>query len=533
MVVLWANEGAMLTLEEKHVARGVWSVSSPLHFRNQVQFLASGARPGVLMPGERIRQPIYFAGIRDDDNLEIQIDVDVQTRIIHAHSDELVDWESYFARRDWGHTPQAQKARIQTYLRTELGQTWGEYVGALAALSASLDDFGASTNNVASLLSYLERGVTGFQPTAMLAGAVDVRMRARAFDMSIARTYDYSGACFDSPSMERCPPSNVDDQTVGGFGFGWALNWQVSLWADSRNEVVELLFGGGRVLTHHLDRRDPLALAYVPDELGGRLFREANSRFRYVTASGREMHFEPYDNPGERPWHRLSRVVATSGETVELRYAAGRLSAIEHSDGPCFSFEWNQAAANESSTISAIYAHPEQCIDPGPCNEDAPEPEEDLECGYAVYYSYDDTGNQLIRAGHTARSSFQYAYEAIGPDWPVKNLSRVVYRGREIARYDYDGFGRIASRLRDDGRTSVTVDHGTLGVVQYNLDESRTLTHHYGANLRFAAVTNFDGETWQQRFDNRGNRVKLLWISRFKTCRCSLCEAARCRHELG
>src|SRR5262245_657183 len=58
--------GALLTLDQTKLTQGLWTSSTPDGFAQSVQILASGATPGVLAPGEKVRVPVYYAGwLRD------------------------------------------------------------------------------------------------------------------------------------------------------------------------------------------------------------------------------------------------------------------------------------------------------------------------------------------------------------------------------------------------------------------------------------------------------------------------------------
>ena len=58
------SDRPLLTLDQSRVTAGFWTSAIPDGFAHSVQIYASGAAPGVLQPGERIRVPVYYAGLQ-------------------------------------------------------------------------------------------------------------------------------------------------------------------------------------------------------------------------------------------------------------------------------------------------------------------------------------------------------------------------------------------------------------------------------------------------------------------------------------
>ena len=56
------RQGAIMTLDASRITDGFWTSAMPDGFSNTIQFLANGQRPGQLLPGERIKVPVYWAG---------------------------------------------------------------------------------------------------------------------------------------------------------------------------------------------------------------------------------------------------------------------------------------------------------------------------------------------------------------------------------------------------------------------------------------------------------------------------------------
>ncbi|MEO8496938.1 MAG: right-handed parallel beta-helix repeat-containing protein, partial [Planctomycetota bacterium] len=57
------QRNAFLSLDGTGLTRGFWTSALPAGFSHAVQFLAQGATPGFLQPGESVRVPVYYAGV--------------------------------------------------------------------------------------------------------------------------------------------------------------------------------------------------------------------------------------------------------------------------------------------------------------------------------------------------------------------------------------------------------------------------------------------------------------------------------------
>src|SRR5262249_38161960 len=96
LLVLVASDHALMTLDQSLVAHGLWTTAVPDGFRDPSQFLASGAPPGVLQPGERVRVPIYYAGLRppwnfSDSSVNFNLEI-LDTDPANTDSTRPIDW---------------------------------------------------------------------------------------------------------------------------------------------------------------------------------------------------------------------------------------------------------------------------------------------------------------------------------------------------------------------------------------------------------------------------------------------------------
>src|SRR5205085_5184044 len=96
------SDRPLLTLDQSRVVAGFWTPALPDGFANSVQIYASGASPGVLQPGERIRVPVYYAGMQQPWDLS-DTAVEFVLRTHTAGDTTPIDWTALQAqlRPDW------------------------------------------------------------------------------------------------------------------------------------------------------------------------------------------------------------------------------------------------------------------------------------------------------------------------------------------------------------------------------------------------------------------------------------------------
>src|SRR5262249_36057739 len=88
-----SHQAAFLTLDASRVREGIWNNAVPDGFTNSIQFLASGATPGLLQPGESIQVPVYWAGwLRSEWNADLPIVFHLSA--VQADDARPIDWNA-------------------------------------------------------------------------------------------------------------------------------------------------------------------------------------------------------------------------------------------------------------------------------------------------------------------------------------------------------------------------------------------------------------------------------------------------------
>jgi hypothetical protein len=152
---------AFLTLNNSLAGSYFWTASEQPGFTHTVQFLASGAVPGLLQPGETSRIPIYYAGWKQPWNFSYpQILFSVGTHT--ADSTDVIDWATYGTNSLPPGMSDTQWAALLSGIETRFGATWGSYVATLDS-SLSLEQPASGTAyDATQLFTLLEQQLTGY-----------------------------------------------------------------------------------------------------------------------------------------------------------------------------------------------------------------------------------------------------------------------------------------------------------------------------------------------------------------------------------
>src|SRR5262249_16681608 len=181
-----------------------------------VQFLASGATPGILQAGESETVPVYYAGW-----LQSQWDlsgppISFSVGVLKADDATPIDWSSM---KDGLRPPAistAAWAPIFANLEAQMGDTWGRFVAQLDANAAYLAQLGENVSDTGWLWSFAIQQADGLSPDPVLGPAVDAQVAAPGLSLSFQRAF--------LPTLSgRYQP--------GPLGWGWMLTggWQRTL----------------------------------------------------------------------------------------------------------------------------------------------------------------------------------------------------------------------------------------------------------------------------------------------------------------
>ncbi|MEZ5278483.1 MAG: right-handed parallel beta-helix repeat-containing protein [Opitutaceae bacterium] len=401
--------GALLTQDRSLLSQGFWTSAIPRGFATSIRLLAGGEQPGVLMPGESMRIPVYYAGwLKPWDFSYPPFKFDVVTST--ADDDQVVPWTSLKdALRPEAESEAAWDAVWQN-LSTALGTTMGDFVTMLSRNAVYLSRIGVDVRDVGQLFTFelqKARGLIG--PMSELTGTVDLATHRGLISLNVLRSF----------------PRNLTQRyRLGPLGYGWNHGWEVQLAKEADGTVV-LTRGNGATHTYQPDSRSGTYFSTKGDR--SKLAAQ-NDGHRLTLTNGTMLFF---DASG-----RLTRAEDRHGLAISLQYTSGRLSHLEHSNGLSITITYNG-----SGLISRI----------------------DDSLGHRVSYTYD--GDKHLVAV-TDRKGNETTYDYAPSDDPRKRhaLTGITQPGGVVQTFTYDTQGRLATHHNGLGVSRFAYDQGNLTV---------------------------------------------------------------------
>jgi RHS repeat-associated protein len=460
-----------LTLDQSRVTAGFWTSAIPDGFAHSVQIYASGASPGVLQPGERIRVPVYYAGLEQPWDLDDLI-VELKLRVHVAGDTTTIDWSSLEneLRPDW--IAAEVWPAVFGNLTSQIGATWGDYVRVLNNNALYLDRLGVPVSRVEQLYGFELQQAIGIDLPGTIAAAVD----AFAESPGMPLTFDRS---FGNTITER--------YRVGPLGRGWYSSWF---------QFVETLTDGTVIVHESAD----VQRRFQPD------IRAANAYFSQTgdAATLRKLAGEAYELTETNGFvtkfladGRLDLVRDAYGNTITAAYTNNRLTSLTHSSGKSLAITYNTAGRIASVT------------DP---------------FGRATTFGYDATNGLLLTATSPAGADTytystgngaarEYALTAVTDPSGVTQSFEYDPRGRLTATffganerrtsYAYDEAGGVTISDAANVFTTIFFDHNRQ-VARVEDNTGNYVRTQYDVNYRPLTQTDAQGATQSSTWTNTG-----------------------------
>jgi RHS repeat-associated protein len=463
--------GALLTLHGSGLDSGFWTSATPDGYSQSVQFLASGASPGLLLPGERVKVPVYYVGWLQNQWDFSRPPIIFSLGALDTLNTDPINWPALKdSLRPASLSPGAWNA-VYPNLTPQLGSTWGAYVQRLDDDVQYLAGLGETVTDIGQLYTFEVEQANGFSPISSLAGATDASLAAPGLPLSFARSF---------------PPSIIDRNRLGRFGWGWADTWDTSITVDADGTVNVLGPGSSR-------RR------YQPDRRGG-YFAQPGDHATLAPRTGGGYTLTALDGQvtAYNPDGSLAYVQDTNGNRITAAYAGGRLTTLTHSSGQSLTLTYNAAGLVSTITDSV---------------------------GRATTYTYDATNQYLTTVvGFDGRTT-QYTYDTGANPTTAHALLTVTHPDGTHDFYAYDARGHLTDAHRDGNAedTTFTYTAGAVAVADalgnattYSFDNRGLLVqvqNALGSTVHFAYDTNLNliqaadaaGQLYANTFDARGN----------------------------
>lgn len=404
------REGAILKLSGTLPARGFWTSGLPDGFATKVQLLASGATPGLLQPGERVRQAIQYAGWLKPWDFAYP-PISFSLGILDGNDQTPADWDAVKdTTRPDGVDPAAWEAVFANFT-SGAGRTWGDFASMIAENSAYLSSRGVTLTDIQQLLKFELAQADGLHVVRTVAASTDAALSAPGFDLVFARSF---------------PNSILARYESGPFGRGWSHNWDFRL-VLGNDGTVDVFEPG------HSRRR------FQPDIRGGYFPMEGDHAT--LTDLGADV-FSITETTGQIMTFRQGRpssVEDPNGNRILLLYANDRLVRLEHSSGGSLDLTYDDSGlvATVSDSIGRMTA-----------------------------YSYDESHQHLEMARSFDGRAVTYSY-SLGAG--IAREHALVAESIEAGPsrfFEYDDRGRLVTSYRDGRAEVLNFAFGTTGTFE-------------------------------------------------------------------
>ena len=147
-------ERPLFTLDSSKIFQGLWTSTLPDGYSNSIQILASGRIPGVLLPGESLSIPVYYAGMQMPWDVTDPT-VPLELGVLDSTDTDPVAWSSLKASLQPPSVSNAAWNQIYANLTAPLGNTWGQFVTALDNNAAYLGSVGENVTDFNTLWGFM------------------------------------------------------------------------------------------------------------------------------------------------------------------------------------------------------------------------------------------------------------------------------------------------------------------------------------------------------------------------------------------
>jgi RHS repeat-associated protein len=447
-----SSQGAFLSLNSSLAGLAYNSNATPSGFSDTVQFLASGATPGMLEPGESVQIPVYYGGWLSSQWSGAPVTFSLSE--VSADNTQPIDWPSAAPGLRPISINVAAWNAITPILATQMGSTWGQYVQTLDSDAAYLAGIGDPTTGIAQLLSFeLEKANGAFGPQTLVSVTTD-SLPAPGMNLTFVQSFQQSIA---------------GRYTEGILGFGWRTNWDMQATAMTNGDVAIEEDGTSRYFS--LEPNDTYA-PQAGDE--GTTLTATGGAYQLVEKDGTIYQFNANGT--------LDYVQDTRGNSITAGYnAQGQLISLTHSNGEFLDLAYNAQGHVATLTDSN---------------------------GQTETYGYDSTG-QFLTSYTDFYGTTNYTYVAGESAAQNNALAQIAYADNTHIYFGYDSQGRLTDQHRDGGQEDLTWTYlSPGGYVTTDANGNQTTVYF---NLFNAAAVTIDalGNVTRTAYDSNLNLTKL------------------------
>ena len=453
LLVVHGSQRSLMTLDPTLGAQGLWTASRPPGFSDTLQLLASGASPGVLQPGERMRVPVMHCGLQLPWDFTAGA-VEFDLGIFDSSSTDLIDWNSLIAGSQINTNAPIPNA-VWSNLVANVGATWGDYAARLSADARYLSSLGLSVTAVPDLLAFEFTQADGLSPLARLTCTTDAFVNSPGMDLEFSRTF---------------PRRLSQRNQLGPLGWGWSHNWAYSLSQDTNGNVTIAVPSGGL----RLFQRDIRGGFFNQPGDHGVLIPFGIGGWQLTETDGSKLVF--------RSDGLLDYAQDLTGNRINASYTGGQLTTLSHSSGQSLQFSY---AGGLIQSVTDSY-------------------------GRVITYGYDGA-QHLTSVTWYGSNTVTYAYVTSQGIALEHALASITYPGGVQALFSYDGRGRLAAVSAAGGAEAFTFSYDSIGkVVAADVQTNRT-TFFFDQRGLLAKAVNPLGQAVGFTVDKNLNFTALQW----------------------
>ena len=507
------NQKPLFTLDASDISKGLFTSTLPDGYSNTIQILASGQIPGILLPGESITVPVYYAGLEQPwDPTDFQVPLNLG--VIQTTDTTPVNWSSLQTSLQPPGVSNAAWNVIYSNLTQPLGSTWGGFVSALDANAAYLGGLGENVTDVNALW--------GFMYTQADDALGPVEHLQTVFDASVPLP---NGGSLSFWRNYHLPISGR--YVTGILGAGWSVPYQSQLVIEPSGDA-ELLTVGENPEVFQKDTRggffdddegDSLALT----NLGQYTITAPDGESDTYGSHGLELdHADAEDdliNFAYNGQNQLVSLTASTGQYITLTYnAAGQLGSLSTSEGDVVTYTYDPT----STFLTGINSVEGNVVYGYNMASDELTSIQNADGSYSNL-TYDSLGRLLSVASPTASLTFSYGQlgEISGTD-AMGHVSSAFYDAAGNLVKSIDNLGNPTYFTYDSNGNPVTITNALGQSFQYQYDSGGNLTRvtdplgfatqmSYGSNSDLASYTDPNGNATQLSYSPAGDLSAITY----------------------
>ncbi|MDI9401217.1 MAG: RHS repeat-associated core domain-containing protein, partial [Verrucomicrobiota bacterium] len=468
VLIVYGTEKALMTLDASIVTAGFWTPNKPQGFNDTIEILASGQTPGLLMPGEKGRVPIYYAGLLQPWSWEPKVDFYIT--VMASKDDYPMNYDALYQTLDFGPEDPVAISALWDNFKKKVGPTRGDYVSMLSRNAQALYEMGITENSVHRLLEYEFLKDAGFSVVSSLASSVDIQVQAPVSNLHFSRIFLHGLL----PSYRL----NLEAAGSSALGRGWDHNWNYRLVQIEKGEAIVIRTPGGAERVFQPDSRYSNRYFSAPGDYGVLTAQWNGSALQECTLVEPNGDTLKFDSAG-----LLVQMLGPGGKSgVALSYSDGSLMKLTHSAGQTLSFSRGGGKYNAITAIT---------------DQD----------GRSVSYTYTADGEQI--ESFTDEDGFVITY-GYSRNNKVNNymLKSTLHRDGTQSNYAYDDLGRIASFTRADGELPLSFSYGDNGLIHQVDALGVNMAFRFNADGQITVVGNPDGTMLFNEYDSQKNLVR-------------------------